>query len=121
MIPAALLGLALALVVVAGLRMTPAARAVSPDRWLRDLATFATAFAIAAAAAALMAAIFGSGMLAEDRDMPGSELPTDVLVFGMLATAVAAGALYACRHLSMRHKRLRRMLRGRSRGEPRPW
>jgi hypothetical protein len=121
MITAALLGLALASLVVAALRLTPAARAVSPDRWLRDLAAIATAFAIAAAVAALMAAIFGSGMLAEDRDLPGSELPTDVLVFGMLAAGVAAGTLFACRHFAMRHKRLRRLLRGRSRGEPRPW
>lgn len=121
MITAALTGLALASLVVAGLRMTPAARAVSPDRWLRDLAAIAAAFAIAAAVAALMAAIFGSGMLAADRGKPGATLPTNALSFGMLASAVAAGVLYACRHFAMRHKRLRRLLRGRSRGEPRPW
>jgi len=76
MITAALFGLVLAMLVVFGLRLTPAARAVSPDRWLRDLAVVAAAFAIAAAIAALMAAIFGSGILAADRAEPGATLPT---------------------------------------------
>lgn len=118
---AVLFGLALAALVVVGLRLTPAARAVSPDRWLRDLATIGTAFAVAAAIAALMAAIFGSGMLADERGKPGASLPTNALAFGLVAAAVAAGALFACRHAAMRHKRLRRFLRGRSRGDPRSW
>lgn len=121
MLSAVVLGLALALLALAGLRFTPAARAVSADRWFRDLAAIATAFALAAAIAALMAGIFGSGMLAEDRDSPGAALPTNVLVLGMLAGGVAAGTLFACRHFAMRHKRLRRLLRGRSRNDARSW
>jgi hypothetical protein len=121
MITAVLMGFAIAVLVVIGLRMTPAARAVSPDRWLRDLAAIAAAFGLAAAIAALMAAIFGSGMLAEERGRSGATLPTQALVFGMLVLGVTAGTLLGCRHFAIRHKRFRRLLRGRGRGEPRPW
>lgn len=121
MLIAVLLGFLLALLALAALRLTPAARAVSADRWFRNLAGIATAFALGAAVAVLMAGIFGSGMLAEDRDSPGAALPTNVLVMGMVAATVAAGALFGCRHFAMRHKRFRRLLRGRSRNDPRSW
>jgi succinate dehydrogenase hydrophobic anchor subunit len=121
MLLATLLGLCLALLAVGLLRLSPSARAVSPDRWLRELTTVATAFAVGAAVAALLTAIFGSGMLAADRSQPGATLPTNALMFGLVMLSVTASALYGVRHLAMRYKRLRRLLRGRGRGDPRPW
>lgn len=121
MLLATLLGLCLALLAVGLLRLSPSARAVSPDRWLRQLAMVATTFALGAVAAALLIAIFGSGMLAADRSQPGATLPTNALMFGLVMLAVTAMALYGVRHFAIRHKRFRRLLRGRGRGEPRPW
>lgn len=118
---ALLLGIVLALIGIWLVRLGPAGRAPTPDRFFRELGVIGAVFASIATLAGLMAALFAPGMLAGVRDEPGAELPVGGLVFGLLLCTSAAVAMYGLRYLAMRHKSFRRRLRGKARQHPRVW